>query len=113
MHALSEWHVCVNIAQTTHLANNEKILPLDHSILDHVLNTLSHLCLVLVDKRPIDVPVPGRDGCFHRVCNLARRRLIDIVGYLFWHTEYSYDSAALLKDVHIAEYHGNALAGDT
>lgn len=50
-------HAYVHYAPTTHLANNEKILSLDHAILDHGLNALAHLDLVLVDIRPINVPV--------------------------------------------------------
>lgn len=60
---------------TAHLANNEKILPLDHAILDHGMDALSHLRLVLVDKRSINVPVTRWDGRFHRRCDLAGGRL--------------------------------------
>ncbi len=60
-----------------HLANNEKILSLGHAILDRGPNALSHLGLVLVDKRSINVPVTRWDGRFHRLCDLARGRLTD------------------------------------
>lgn len=65
---------------TTHLANYEKILSLDDATLDHGVNTLSHLCLVLVDVRSIDVPVTRRDCCFHSFCNLTSGRLEDRTG---------------------------------
>lgn len=58
-----------------HLANNEEILPFDHAVLDHSPHTFSHLFLVAVDKRSINVPVTGGDGCLHRLCDLARGRL--------------------------------------
>lgn len=55
----------------THLADDEKILPLHHAVLDHGLDALPHLGLVAVEERPVDVPVAGRDGYFHRFCDLT------------------------------------------
>lgn len=67
-------------APTTHFANNEKILSLDHAVLDHGLDPLSHLPLVLVDIRSINVPVTRWDGSFYCLCDLARGRLAEREG---------------------------------
>lgn len=53
-------HKCIFLERkrpTAHLADNEKILSLDHAVLDHGVNALSHLRLVLVDISSINVPV--------------------------------------------------------
>lgn len=71
---------------STHLTDDEEILPSHHAILDHGLNTFSHLCLILVDKRSVDVPVTGWNGRFHRFCDfawgrLSRQAIVDVTQF--------------------------------
>lgn len=71
----TKWDAYAYHTPVIHLAHDEEVLPFDHAILDHGVNALSHLCLVLVDKRSIDVPVAGWDGCFHCLRHFAWGRL--------------------------------------
>lgn len=51
----------------TYLGRNENILALDDTFVDFSIYALSHVDLISIDERRIDVPISTVDGIFHRL----------------------------------------------
>lgn len=58
-----------------YLADYEKVLSLHHSLVNHGTDAVPNFVLVFIDMGPVDVPVAGQDGRFHRLGDLTWRRL--------------------------------------
>jgi len=69
----SETNLYINMCY--YLANNEEVLSLYHSLVNHGMYTLSNFILIFIDKGPINVMVAGQNGCLHSLCYLTWSRL--------------------------------------